>query len=250
MVLLFLFILGSIFGSLINALVFRIREQTSLWERSQCRSCGKPIRPRHLVPIISWLWLCGRCADCHKKIHIQYPLVELLGGLLAILAFIHHPVLDVTLAAESLFFLNLLFLAVFDWRWKLLPVEWMIASIFLFGVLSIYLGQTDWMTSLVGALIGFMFLGLQVILSRGGWMGAGDPWFAAMIGAFLGWPKIALALYSTYVLGGIIALIFLGLKFIRRGSRVAFGPYLALGAIVAFTLWEPAIQWIQMYLKF
>ena len=70
---------GLIFGSLVNVLVFRLRQASSLWGRSKCLSCHKKIRPRHMVPVLSWLILRGKCAFCHAKIHWQYPVVEALG---------------------------------------------------------------------------------------------------------------------------------------------------------------------------
>jgi prepilin signal peptidase PulO-like enzyme (type II secretory pathway) len=151
------------------------------------------------------------------------------------------------LAFTILFSLNLLALGYFDWRKHALPVEWMIVATALFGGAAIWLGRVDLVSSLIGLVIGFCFLAVQVIVSKGKWMGWGDPWVGAMIGAVLGWPGIGISLYITYLVGGIVAVIFLLTGQAKRGMRIPFAPLLAAGALI--TLWfGPAIQhWIQVW---
>ncbi|MCR4256582.1 MAG: prepilin peptidase, partial [Candidatus Uhrbacteria bacterium] len=118
----FAFLFGTIIGSFLNALVFRLRNEITLWGRSQCPSCKETIHPAHLVPIVSFLVLKGKCATCRIKIHWSYPVVELLGGVLWLGAFLHQSDLIIFLL-EAFFLTFLLFVAAFDWRWRLLPIE-------------------------------------------------------------------------------------------------------------------------------
>ncbi|MSR85736.1 prepilin peptidase, partial [Candidatus Uhrbacteria bacterium] len=85
-----IFILGACLGSFLNVAIIRLKDASSMWGRSKCPECGKKIRSRHLVPILSWFLLHGCCADCHKPIHFQYPLVEFAAGLLMLVAFFRH----------------------------------------------------------------------------------------------------------------------------------------------------------------
>lgn len=230
---------GAILGSFLNVLIVRIHDATSLWGRSRCVHCERTIRPRHLVPIFSWIWLQGKCADCHKSIHFQYPFVEIFAAALSFIAFIRHDFFflsQLPLFLFELFFcLNLLFLAVFDWRWKLLPVEWMTGSIVIFGLASYTLGFHSFPSLILSALIAFVFLGAQVLLSKGKWLGSGDPILGALVGIVLGWSQMIIAFYFTYLIGAVLAIVLLALKKVSSKTRVAFGPLLATGALLA--LW-------------
>ncbi|HEU0050798.1 MAG TPA: prepilin peptidase [Patescibacteria group bacterium] len=230
---------GAIFGSFINALIYRVHDRSTLWGRSVCESCSLRIQPRHLVPIFSWLWLHGRCPHCKRKIHIHHPIVEGLSAIFAGIVFFRHPFIDpaqtVLFCFEFFFILNLLFLSAFDWRWKLLPIEWMVASFFLFSLCGMALGLHSVLSVIIGALFGFGFLGIQTALSKGTWMGAGDPWLGALIGGTLGWPLIAVSYYLTYVGGALVVIPFFMMRRISVRIRLPFAPLLSMGAIGA--LW-------------
>lgn len=236
---------GAVIGSFLNVLVVRIREASSIMGRSRCVHCGRTLHPKHLVPIISWLVLRGRCAFCQKPIHWQYPAVELAASILAMIAYGRHPFLwqptEVWLFLfESFLTFDLLTLVTFDLRWQLLPIEFMGGSAILFGFLSILLGRVTLMSGLVGLIFGAGFLGIQVLISRGKWMGEGDPWMGALLGLTLGWPMIGISFYATYILGGCVAIVLLASGLAKRGARIAFAPLLAIGGV--FTLWYgPAV---------
>lgn len=139
-------------------------------------------------------------------------------------------------------FLAYLFgLSWYDWRKKLLPLEPMMAA----SVIGFLFRAVDGnaVNSLIGIVVGAGIIWLQVFISRGAWMGRGDIWLAASIGAFLGWPLIGAGLYLTYVVGGLIALGLFATGFYRRGQRIPFAPFLTLGAVGAL-LWGPQIaEW-------
>jgi leader peptidase (prepilin peptidase)/N-methyltransferase len=236
----FVFLFGTIIGSLLNALVYRLRQGITLWGRSQCPSCKETIHPAHLVPVLSYFYLGGRCDACGKRIHISYPLIELLGGLLWLLAYWHQPELA-SFILEAIFFTYLLLVSAFDARWRLLPIEPM-AFMAAFG-LFVQILQGNGTGSLLGLLVGVGFLGVQYLVSKGKWMGLGDLWLAGSIGAWLGWQGMAVAFYLCYVVGGLIALVILGLGRWKRGQRVAFAPFLALGAIGAAIYGSQVSAW-------
>lgn len=144
-------------------------------------------------------------------------------------------------AVTFAFVAYLLALAWYDWRKKLLPVEPMIAATvigFLFRVL-----EGGAVSSAAGALVGAGFIWIQVALSKGKWMGRGDVWFAASIGAFLGWPGVAVMLYLTYIVGGFIAVVLFATGIYRRGMRIPFAPFLALGTVGAMLWGREIADW-------
>lgn len=246
-------ILGAILGSFLNVLILRLREGVTILGRSRCVHCEQQLRARHLVPILSWLALGGRCAFCDRPIHIQYPLVEITSMLLLFLAYIRHPFfIDSSawpaFAFESLIFLTLLALVVFDLRWKILPIEPIILATVLAFIWNGLSGVHPW-ASLLGAMtVGGLFLGAQVWLSGGRWMGEGDPWLGVLMGAFLGWPGIAAAFYLTYVGGGLILAILLIAGVVRRGTRIPFAPFLALGTLGALFFGATIQAWFRLIL--
>ncbi|MCC7522816.1 prepilin peptidase [Candidatus Uhrbacteria bacterium] len=145
------------------------------------------------------------------------------------------------LIALFAFFSYLFALSWFDWKKKLLPLEPMYVAIVLFFLLRVFQGQA--LSSFIGILVGAGFIGAQVWLSKGKWMGKGDIWFAASTGAFLGWPGEGVALYLTYIVGGSIAVLLLITGIYKRGMRIPFAPFLTLGAVLS-VLWGSKIsQW-------
>jgi prepilin signal peptidase PulO-like enzyme (type II secretory pathway) len=234
-----IFLFGAILGSFANVVIVRLKEASSLWGRSRCPACKTRIRPHHLVPIISWMFLRGRCASCGKKISIHYPLVELLAGALAVLAALQFdPFLSVASLGQFLsvffFFWWLLVCAVFDLRWKLLPVEFMAVGTVFFLLLSVGFGSDAFFSSLIGLGVGAGFFGLQYGLSRGAWVGLGDVWLGGLLGAGLGWPRVGFALAIAYAMGAIVALVLLLAGIVTRKTRLPLAPFLAAGSLAVF----------------
>lgn len=234
------FLFGAILGSLLNGLVFRLRNKITLWGRSQCPSCKEVIHPAHLVPIISYAALNGRCAACGARIHWSYPAVEVLGGLLWLGAFLHQSD-PAAFVLEGCFLTYLLFVAAFDWKWRLLPIEPM-AGMTLAG-LVVQAFDGDLASGAFGLLIGAGFLGAQYLVSKGKWMGLGDVWLGASIGAWLGWQGMLVAFYLCYMAGGLIALVLFAFGAWKKGKRVAFAPFLTLGAVGAVWFGPAVAAW-------
>jgi len=246
-------VLGGVMGSFSNVLAIRWHSAVSLSGRSKCPECGHTIRPRHLVPVISWILLGGKCADCGAKIHIQYPLVEALAVVLGIIAALRHD----PFSSPWLFFfefiltVGLIAPVVMDIRWKELPVEYLV-GLGVFAVLGrtivLFLagGDIAWpLVWTVAAIAGaVLFFGAQVIFSRGCWLGEGDIWFGAMMAAFLGTPALlGVGIYVAYLFGGLWAFVGLVAGLYRRGSRVPFAPALAAGTIAALWHGQSILHW-------
>lgn len=240
-------LLGAVIGSSANVLIIRWHEEASLMGRSACPSCKKTLRPRHLVPVLSWVFQRGRCADCGAKIHFQYPLVEAAAALFAVIAALRHdPLADsIPFVFEFVVTIGLLVPVVMDIRWKELPVEYLLGmGVFAFAIHAL-ISPSSIFNLAIAIALPVAFFGLQTILSHGKWVGAGDVWFGGMMGAVLGTPLLAaLGLYLGYLFGGLMALVGLLAGLYRRGSRVPFAPALAAGTLVALWHGDRIIAWI------
>lgn len=237
---------GAFLGSWVNVFVYRLRRNLRIIGRSHCPECLVQLKPRHLVPVLSWLALRGRCAFCQRRIHIQYPIVELLGALFVLIAFLRHADPSAGLAWQPFLFesalsLVLLTLATFDLRWQLLPIELMCVAAIVFGFWNVIGGRLPWTSVALGGTVGLLILGVQVLLSRGRWLGEGDPWLGLLMGLALGWPGVGFALYLTYIVGGLLMTFLWLVRLVKRGQRIPFAPMLAAGTLMA--LWYGEKIW-------
>jgi leader peptidase (prepilin peptidase)/N-methyltransferase len=225
---------GLLVGSFLNVVAARLPAGESLLTpRSRCPSCGHAVRPRDNVPVISWLRLHGRCRDCDAPISRRYPLVE--GGtallFVAVVAVHHDDAAKLVLALVLVAFL--VALALIDLDTRLLPNRLTLPAAVVAIVLGTLLDPSGEIERLIaGAGAGGFFLVAAIAYPRG--MGMGDVKLAAVMGLFLG-REVAAALFVGLLAGVVFGVIIIARKGARegRGTAVAFGPFLALGGIVA-----------------
>jgi len=237
----FVFILGTIIGSFLNVVILRYNTGESIIKNgSRCFGCGKRLNWYELIPIVSFLIQKGRCRSCKSKISIQYPLVELLTGILFLLIFqITHYSLLVT-GYYFIIFSLLIIIAVYDFRYQIIPDLFVYLFNFfaLFNLFRIY--------DFIVGLVFFGFFGLLWLVSRGNWMGLGDAKLALGIGWLLGLFKGILALLLSFWTGALVGifLLFFFKKEYNIKSRIPFGPFLILGIIIAFFFGDVIIKLI------
>lgn len=247
---LFAAVLGAAFGSFANVLTIRLHEERTLLGRSMCPSCNAVIRPRHLVPIFSWLALRGKCADCGAKIHIQYPLVEVLTACLSVVvATRFDPTHDVRYYGELLLVVALVVCAVMDFRWKELPLELMVLVGGVAGIVRMLFAvshgtaEAELLSIGLACVVAIGFFGAQWLVSKGAWLGSGDIWFAGMMAFVLAWPATLVGMYLSYVVGGVVVLGLFFAGVVRRGTRIPFAPALACGLLLAQWYGDRVVSW-------
>lgn len=228
-----LFVLGLVFGSFFNVLIWRLpRKQSIVAPRSHCPKCKSQLSLFELIPVISFLLQKGRCRHCKAKISLEYPVIELLTAI----GFVFFGLLTTTwlqLLANLFFFSCLLVSAVIDLHHKLILDVITIPGIALALVFSLLEVTVPINLSLLGILIGGGLLLAMAVISKGG-MGMGDVKFLAMIGGFLGPYGAMLSLVIASFLGAVIGMIYLVVTKQSRKTPIPFGPFLALGAVAAF----------------
>lgn len=236
------FILGACIGSFLNVCIHRLPlGQSVVYNPSHCPGCGHRLKALDLVPLLSYILLKGRCRYCRTRIPARYPLVELTTAVFFGFAYQFWGWQWQTVSMW-VFFAVLLAAALIDYRHKIIPDELIIAGLVL-GLPLVYLSGTG---KLIDGLIGFLVAGLLFLIialvSKGG-MGGGDIKLSALMGLFLGWPDIVVALFISFLVGGLSGIILMALGKKGRKDAVPFGPYLALGGVVAAFGADWIIKW-------
>lgn len=227
-------IFGLVIGSFLNVCICRIANEESIaFPPSHCTNCGYELKAKDLIPVLSYIFLGGKCRSCKEKISIQYPIVEILNAILYIAIYLKFG-FTLNLFKFCLFASLLIVIGFIDFKTK-----YVYNSTVVLGVVSgILFAVLEWMETksipwnyVAGAFIGFGIIYLIVILTRG--MGEGDIDIALICGLFLGIKGILVTLFLAIILGGIVATIILIFKLKERKAEIAFGPYLAIGGIIA-----------------
>ena len=230
-------VLGVALGSFATVLVHRLPSGESISGRSRCPGCRKTLQWVDLVPVLSFLLLRGRCRRCHQFIALEYPILEISSALVLILPSMVSSSLTVLAVLQGLSLWVLLVVAVVDAKHQAVPDSLTLP-------LLVLAGFTAWNApafSVLAPLLGGGFFAAQWILSRGRWVGSADILVATGIGILLGTlPSTILAIIVAYISGSLFAVILLATRKATRTSRIAFIPFLALGALIAL-LWGAQI---------
>jgi prepilin signal peptidase PulO-like enzyme (type II secretory pathway) len=253
MIIIFL-LLGLIIGSFINAVVYRINTVESLMERSHCPHCKKQVRWFDNVPLLSFILLSAKCRDCGEKISWQYPVVELLTGIMfALLGNYFFNVFDVTSWTLTAYYLVvftlLMIIFVYDFKYMEIPMLVLWLGV---GISLVYFIFADWqsfqgassildirtISGLVGGLVaGGFFYGLAAY-SDETWMGYGDAYLGLLIGLVVGWPNVIIALMLSFTIGAIISIALIAVSKKTMKSQVPFAPFLITGTFLVVILPE------------
>jgi leader peptidase (prepilin peptidase) / N-methyltransferase len=228
---------GLTIGSFMTVAVHRLpRNESLLVPRSRCPGCGARLRNRENIPVLSWILLRGRCRTCGMRISIEYPLIELATAAVVVGSAIAWPdpwVAVIVAAMASM----MPAIALIDARHHIIPNKLMYPSLIAFPLLLVAARLFGAPVNLAGAAIGFLAYGggllLIALVSRG--MGMGDVKLAGLIGVVLGalgLRYVGVAAGAAIVLGGVGGLLALLLGRSRK-DMIPFGPYMAVGAMVA-----------------
>ncbi len=259
-VILFLFVMGLIWGSFLNVVIWRVPHGKSpLSGRSVCEKCKHVIYWYMNIPLFSYIFLGGRCAFCHKKISIRHPIIEFLTGIFFVWWFV----------------VGFNFFKLVGNPWSFIqPVFWLIVGLVLFAILVIDLlymlipfglnlllfslalsyrvaltgfgimdGADLLKAVLTGAGLCLFFLGLQLAtkwIKHVDGLGLGDIYLAPSLGLLLGWPKIIPGMFVAFVLGSVVGVFLILLRRKKMSQYLPFGPFLIVGTAFAL-LWGSSV---------
>ncbi|MFM5904688.1 MAG: prepilin peptidase [Micrococcales bacterium] len=239
---------GLAFGSFATVLESRIPNGPAIWAGSSaCPNCSKPIKWRHNIPVLSYLVLRGRCAQCKSKIAFKYPLIE-IGTASLFVAIVLVSGLSIQSLAMAAFAVVTFPLLLIDLRLQRLPNKLTYSLMVVAAAIGVVQAVTigNWghfWAALMSGLIPFVAFFLLALLSRGG-MGLGDVKLAGGMGFTLGlvsWQTSFGAFVIAFLLGGCAAILLLVLRKAGRKHMIPFGPYLLLGAWISY-LGGPTLQ--------
>jgi leader peptidase (prepilin peptidase) / N-methyltransferase len=237
-----IFIIGLFIGSFLNVLADRLPNDKSILGRSHCEFCHHVLNWRDLIPVISFVYLRGKCRYCHKKFSVQYPLLEILTGILFSATYFFS-ISNAALNPNS-FIINLIIYLILvscliviffsDFRYGLIPDE-----VIAFGSLTAFIwlvlfNSPQLVNHIISAFGACLFFLIIFIVTKARGIGFGDVKLGFFLGLFLGFPQVALALYIAFLTGGLTGLILILWKKKRMNSAVAFGPFLILGTFLSF----------------
>jgi leader peptidase (prepilin peptidase)/N-methyltransferase len=269
-------ILGLIVGSFLNVVVYRLpvmlqkswqndclnflEQENSTTEttetfnlstpRSRCPSCQHPISAIENIPILSYIFLKGRCKSCESSISIRYPVVELATCVLSIMIAVQFGVTFQT-GVALIFTWLLICLTLIDFDTQLLPDSITLPLLWFALFISLFNIFVDPTTAIIGALAGYLSLWsvfwlFKLATGKEG-MGYGDFKLLAAIGALLGWQMLPLVVMLSAFVGAVIGLTMMVCKGLDKNSPIPYGPYLSVAAFIAL-LWGDKIN--SMYIQF
>ena len=244
----FALLIGLCIGSFLNVCIYRIpREESIAFPPSHCTSCGYELKAVDLIPVISYLFLKRKCRKCGEKISINYPLVELLNGVLYLLIFLRFG-LSLSFVFYSLLTSLLIVISYIDLDSKYIYSSTTILGVVLaaiYIVVGLYTKDISISNNVLGGAIGYGIIYLIVVITKG--MGQGDAEVAGVCGLFIGIKGILVCLFIAVVLGGLVAAIILIFKLKEKKSEIAFSPYISIGSIVYILLGKEILS---LYLNF
>ncbi|MBM3206171.1 MAG: prepilin peptidase [Candidatus Staskawiczbacteria bacterium] len=265
------FIFGLSIGSFLNCLIYRLEKEESILGRSYCPNCKHALSWKDLFPVLSYIFLSGKCRYCGKKISWQYPLVEISTGLIFVIIFLAHQgilkadfqfsLLYQGFGGQAIFnqfsivqFLNILFLLyvvsslivifVYDLKHYIIPDKVLVPAIVVTFLYQLFFNSNflffDALLSAIGTSLFFLLI---FIISEGNWIGFGDVKLAILLGLILGFPDILVGLFLSFLLGALVGLVLI--IFSKKGlkSQVPFAPFLILGTVFTMFFGKDIVSW-------
>lgn len=240
MIIVFIFIIGLCIGSFLNVVGLRVPKKESIvFPGSHCTKCEHKLKAYELIPFFSYIFLRGKCRKCKEKISFEYPLFELLTGLVFVFLF-----MNTTNIVQFIFYALLMSvmiaLTISDLEYRIVPNKILIYAFSVLVPLGVYVGifieQNSYLSHLLGGVIFFVSLLLLAVITKGG-MGGGDIKLLSLIGLALGLKKTFLIFFIACTVGAVIGII---VKMFKKDSSVVpFVPFICVGVLIVLIYTEP-----------
>ena len=216
---------------------------------SRCPHCGHKIKPWENIPVISYLFLRGKCSNCKAGISARYPVIELVTGLLSV-AVVFYVGINWSGLAALVFTWSLIALTMIDFDTYLLPDDITLPLLWLGLIANSFNTFTDLPSALWGAIAGYLALWsvykfFKLVTGKEG-MGYGDFKLLAALGAWMGWQMLPQIILLSSLVGAVIGISMIVIRGRDKNIPIPFGPYLAIAGWIAF-IWGDTIN--QSYLK-
>lgn len=254
---LIIFILGLAIGSFLNVVIFRLENGEKIVnDRSRCLNCGHILNWQDLIPVLSFIFLKGKCRYCKNKISWQYPLVEIGTAMLFVMVLnfqfsisnfqsIFNFQFLITIFYLLFIISSLIVIFVYDLKHYIIPDKVIYPAIVIALGFNLFnnFHNSLFLNNIFAAFVASGFFYTIIVLTKGKGMGGGDVKLAFLMGLILGWSIVLIALFSAFILGSVvgISLILAGKK--KMGSMIPFGPFLVLGTFMGLFWGEGIVEW-------
>ena len=244
-----IFIFGLLIGSFLNVCIYRIpRGESIAYPPSHCTSCGNNIKSYDLIPVVSWIFLRGKCRSCGEKISARYALVELATAMLFLLTYFQYG-LSISLLRYLILIPFLVVIAMIDYDTMEVytTTTWLAIAVgIVFLGVNFYLGQPV-LTYIYGGLLGagtisFIILMSKLILGQEG-MGWGDAEICGLCGVFLGFKLTLMMMFFSFIIGGVVGVYLLWFKKKKGRSEMPFGPSIIMAALLTIIWGDKILNW-------
>ncbi len=247
------FLFGAAIGSFLNVVILRLPEKASIvFPASHCPSCKAPLAWYENVPIVSYVFLRGKCGHCKTSISLQYPVVELCMGLLST-AVIYKFGLTFSAAGYFLFCASLVAIIWIDIRHQIIPDSISLPGIVIGFLFSFIAPHLTWLDSLIGLVAGggilYSIALLYYLLKKQQGMGGGDIKLLAMIGAFLGWQSLLFVIFTSSLIGTMVAVPIMLTEKKGVKTKIPFGPFLSIAALIYLFFDQQILYYFSLYLQ-
>ncbi|MBU0529479.1 prepilin peptidase [bacterium] len=248
-----LIILGLAIGSFLNVCIYRLPKHVSISKpRSHCLKCDNQLKPWENIPVLSYIFLRGKCSNCHTPISLRYPFIEILTSIIFLLLYYYYGLTIQTLLLCVLFSIVIV-ITFIDVDTQLISNELLIFGLIPVSIYIVLPGLSNIGTNLLGAigLSGLFFLigYFGKILYKEDSMGMGDIKYAFVIGLLLGWKSGILAFGISFLSAAIIIFIYSITKNLKPRQKIPFGPFMSIGLLIALIWGEKIIEWYLLFYK-
>lgn len=251
------FVFGTLIGSFLNVVIWRLPRASSLGGRSHCPNCHKQLGSFELLPLLSYISSNGRCRQCKKPISIRYPIIEAITGLLFVAAWVNfqpdfiHPVEWVIFIKALVIISSAIVIFAIDFEHFLILDQVLlvvgIMALVLTSVIDILLGHSLANSFLISGVIGAGLAGAVFFLiwsvSRGKWMGFGDVKFVILLGLIFGYAEVGMLLLVAFWLGLIVSVFLLLSSRAGMNSKLPFGTFLSVATVVMIFCGPQLLNW-------
>ncbi|MCB1615785.1 MAG: prepilin peptidase [Pseudomonadales bacterium] len=268
------FVLGLMIGSFLNVVIYRLpvmmkndwheqccellsventqpAKMNLAFPASHCPVCQHNIKAWENIPVISYLFLGGKCAGCKTPISLRYPFIELLTGALSAVVILHFG-LTVQGGLALVLTWSLICLTLIDYDEKLLPDSITLPLLWLGLLANLFSTYTSLENSVIGAMAGYLSLWsvfwlFKIVTGKDG-MGYGDFKLLAALGAWMGWQMLPLIIILSSLVGSILGILAIALFRRDRNNSIPFGPFLAIAGWIAFVWGDKLLtQYLQIF---
>lgn len=239
MIIILFLIYGLLIGSFLNVCIYRIPSRISIVKPpSSCGSCGHRLSFTDMIPVANYITNKGKCRYCGTSYSVQYPLIELLNGLMYVFVYIKLG-LTINTVLYGLLISILITLSIIDLKHKIIPDSLNIAGLII-GIIYIIINKGI-LKSIIGSFIGLvLFLAIAVITNA---MGGGDIKLMTVLGLIFGIKGVLFITLFSFILGAVISVGLLILKIQSRKDEIPFGPFISLASLIYIFYGTEIISW-------